>query len=291
MSNARYTQFFYTPHKAPVLLDCNFIIDPANGNGYGVRALKGQGISRVYMNSTASITGTVATTANQITAIAQGTSSLQIGMPVQGTGIPAQTVITSIISSSAVGISATPTGNHASETITYQAPGSPNPNAGNILVQFTDNFRRYFGGFSGFVSPVSGSAIAVTTGVTAGLLYTIVVLGNTSLAQWQKLGVPVGTVPAVGVTFMAPVTTTATGTGFIEVPAAAGSTIDHIEAIGDPNTTIQSSQSSTAIVGQSSGAYIWLACFANSVLTAPVSQSGVGLAFYFSNSKIMVDGE
>lgn len=291
MSNARYTQFFYTPHKKPVLIDCNFTVDQANGNGFGVRSLKGQGVYRVFMNSSASITGTVATTAAQITSIAQGTGSLAIGMPVQGTGIPASTVITSIISSSAVGISNTPTGNHSSESITYQAPGSPNPGTGTIIVQFNDCFNRYYGGFSGPVSPVSGTPINVTTGVTAGDTYVIVSLGTTSLAQWQALGVPIGTTPAVGVAFTAPITTTATGTGVIEVIAAAGSGIDHVEVIGDPNTTVVSSSNSTSIVGKSSGAYLILQCFSGGVQTAPAAGTTLGCAFYFSSSKIMVDGE
>lgn len=35
----------------PVLLNCNFVVDSANGNGFGVRSLKGSGISRVYMHT------------------------------------------------------------------------------------------------------------------------------------------------------------------------------------------------------------------------------------------------
>lgn len=38
----------------PVLLNCNFIVDSTNGNGFGVRSLKGAGISRLYMHTTAS---------------------------------------------------------------------------------------------------------------------------------------------------------------------------------------------------------------------------------------------
>lgn len=42
---------FYAPHVMPVLLDCNFIVDSANGNGFGVRGLKGQGISSLFMHT------------------------------------------------------------------------------------------------------------------------------------------------------------------------------------------------------------------------------------------------
>lgn len=44
---------FYAPHTRPILLDCNFIVDPTNGNGFGVRSLKGQGISSLFMHTTA----------------------------------------------------------------------------------------------------------------------------------------------------------------------------------------------------------------------------------------------
>lgn len=51
MANRYLTQFFYTFHKMPVLLDCNFIVDSTNGNGLGIRSLKGPGIANVFMNT------------------------------------------------------------------------------------------------------------------------------------------------------------------------------------------------------------------------------------------------
>lgn len=177
----------YSFGATPVLIDCNFIVDSTNGNGLGIRQLKGQGVKAVYMATSASITGTVATTAAQITSIAQGTSSLTVGMPVAGTGIPAGTTITSIISSSAVGISATPTGNHSSETITYVGFGNPLLNTGVATaseglawINLKSNYNRYLGGFSGFVSPPSGSAKnidATDAALTVGSPYTIATVG------------------------------------------------------------------------------------------------------------------
>src|ERR1700679_2275117 len=41
----------FAKHYAPVLLDCNFIVDSANGNGLGLRSLKGPGIKNVFMQS------------------------------------------------------------------------------------------------------------------------------------------------------------------------------------------------------------------------------------------------
>lgn len=38
-------------HTSPVLLDCNFIVDVANGNGLGIRSLKGPAVKAVYMHT------------------------------------------------------------------------------------------------------------------------------------------------------------------------------------------------------------------------------------------------
>lgn len=43
----------FAPHNAPVLLDCNFVVDSANGNGLGIRNLKGPKIANVFMNTSA----------------------------------------------------------------------------------------------------------------------------------------------------------------------------------------------------------------------------------------------
>lgn len=61
MANRTFENFghFYAPHTFPVLLDCNFIVDAANGNGLGIRSLKGPGIRNIYMHtSTTPGTGT-----------------------------------------------------------------------------------------------------------------------------------------------------------------------------------------------------------------------------------------
>lgn len=41
----------YSFGAQPVLIDCNFIVDAANGNGLGIRSLKGQGIRNVFMHT------------------------------------------------------------------------------------------------------------------------------------------------------------------------------------------------------------------------------------------------
>jgi hypothetical protein len=43
----------YQYEAYPVLLSCNFIVDPTNGNGLGQRSLKGSGIANVFMHTSA----------------------------------------------------------------------------------------------------------------------------------------------------------------------------------------------------------------------------------------------
>lgn len=166
------------------------------------------------------------------------------------------------------------------------AAGNANPANGIIKVQFQDNYNRYFGGFSGQVSPVSGTPLTAVVNHTS---YVIVSLGTATLAQWQAVGLPVGIAPAVGVAFIATATGTIGGSAAVEVGATAGSGIDHIEILGDPNVTLTSS--GLNIPGVQSGSYILLQCFAGGVLTAPANGSVIGLSFYLSNSQILVQGE
>lgn len=40
-------------HVKPVLLDCNFVVDSTNGNGLGIRSLKGPMVQNVFMHTSA----------------------------------------------------------------------------------------------------------------------------------------------------------------------------------------------------------------------------------------------
>jgi hypothetical protein len=54
LANRNFTnKQLFTFEVMPVLLSCNFIVDPANGNGLGLRSLKGEGIAAVYMHTSA----------------------------------------------------------------------------------------------------------------------------------------------------------------------------------------------------------------------------------------------
>lgn len=45
---------FYSFQSKPVILDLNFVVDSSNGNGLGVRSVKGQGVENVFMHTSAS---------------------------------------------------------------------------------------------------------------------------------------------------------------------------------------------------------------------------------------------
>lgn len=224
MANRRDIQFHYSPHNKATVLDCSFIVDASNGNGFGVRSLKKSGrISTVFMNT-----------------------------------------------------SSTP-GKAANGQL------NPNPQAGLIQVTLQDNYNAYLGGYSGFVSPLSGSQISISTGssLTAGHLYVITSLGTTTQAQWQTVGLSSSIKAAVGVSFIA-IATSGTGTGTVQTFATAGSNIDHVEVVGDAN--LMNNVNGASILGGGIGMIIQLACFKANALTAPAAGTVIGLNFYLNNS-------
>lgn len=167
----------------PQIVECNFVIDSANGNGLGIRSLKSNGyIENVFMHT-----------------------------------------------------STTPGSNNGFL--------NPNPLAGFAVIQFKNNFNYYLGGFTGFVSPVTGS-IKIDNGatLTLGQAYVISTLGNATAAQWLAIGVPPGITPAVGTSFIAIATGGGSGntsTSRVSTPTASG--IAGVEVVGDPNASIANS--------------------------------------------------
>lgn len=58
MANRNYPNSrMYTGHFMPVLLDCNFVVDSTNGNGLGIRSLKGPYIANVFMHTSSTPAG------------------------------------------------------------------------------------------------------------------------------------------------------------------------------------------------------------------------------------------
>ena len=169
------------------------------------------------------------------------------------------------------------------------AAGSPNPAPGTIVVQMQDNFNRSFSGFNAIVSPVSGTPIALSgSNLTTGTAYIIVSLGTSTAADWHAAGLPAGVTPAVGASFIAAATGAGAGSGSVETTASAGSQVMTIETVGDPNASVSPNPGST----QGFGAQFILQCRNNAgAIAAPANGSVISLAFYLSNSSILVAGE
>ncbi len=166
-------------------------------------------------------------------------------------------------------------------------PSTLNPAAGTIIVQLQDNYNLLMGMDSSIISPLSGSSLLVASaGLTAGVAYTITILGTTSVAQWHALGVPAGITPAVGVSFIA-LATSATGTGAVQTTAAAGSGVATIELV-KPALTLAPNR----LQQPATGAQLIVQCrdYAGA-LVAPAAGSIISLKFYLSNSSITVQGE
>lgn len=108
----------YDSLAQPVRIGCNFVVDASNGNGLGIRQLKGSLVRNVFMHTSAS----------------------------PGVGV----------------------GGYL----------NPNPPSGYALIQLRENYIRYGGGFSGFVSPTTGSSLAINaTALTPNAPYIITAPG------------------------------------------------------------------------------------------------------------------
>lgn len=168
---------------------------------------------------------------------------------------------------------------------------NPNPLAGFATIQFKNNFNYYLGGFTGFVSPITSPTTSTNSGLTVGQAYVITVLGTTTLAEWQTIGLQPGLVPTVGQTFIAIATGTGgSHTGKVGLPAVSG--ITSIEVVGNPNVSIANSS-----ISPNGGAYVTVQFLGatssgSTVLipTAPIASSTIGMTFYFDGSSVTVDG-
>lgn len=158
--------------------------------------------------------------------------------------------------------------------------------AGVYQVNFVDPYAKFLGLEWNMWSPNSGSSILVASaGTVSGTTYVITIVGTTTTAGWQTLGLPVGVTPAVGVAFKASATTTAAGTGAVQVQLAAGSGILAIEMIGNPGLTMYPSGIGAA------NSYVIFQCLAATdastttlIAKDPTQNSTLSLEFYFSDS-------
>ncbi len=166
---------------------------------------------------------------------------------------------------------------------------NPNPADGTIILQLQDNYNSVLSVQAASIrSPLSGSSLLVASaGLTAGVAYTITILGTTTTAAWHTLGVPAGVTPAVGVSFIA-LATSAVGTGAVQITAAAGSGVASVEIVGNPNLSI----APNGLASQGYGAQIILQCrdYAGA-LVAPTDTSVITLNLLMSDSSIKVQGQ
>lgn len=146
------------------------------------------------------------------------------------------------------GLSGAPCGSVFMHTSTTPATGNPNPANGYILINLVSPYYQYLNGYAQVVSPMSGGAINVTTGVTSGLTYVISSLGNTALAGWTNLGLPAGVTPIVGAGFIAASTTVSTGTGQIQTPATSGAGVSFIDLAANPTFVAQATAGAQIIL-------------------------------------------
>lgn len=171
---------------------------------------------------------------------------------------------------------------------------NPNPAVGLCLVQMKNNFNVYLGGFSGFVSPIVSPTTAITSGLTVGAAYVITVLGTTTLAEWQTIGLPLGLTPTVGQAFIAIATGTGgSHTGKVGIPSVSAALT--AEVIGDPNQSINNSS-----IASNGGAWTLLqflaptistgAYIAPMIPTAPANGTVIGMSFFYDQSSVTVDG-
>jgi hypothetical protein len=165
-----FRQFVMTPHNALVALDFNFIVDQANGNGLGIRSLKGQGIKAVYMNTSATPAGPVNPAAGYIYVQLEDSYNRYLygvnGVVVPSTGAPISISGAGVLT---VGIPYIIASVGTSTAANWQAVGLPVGITPAVGVSF---FATATGGGTG-----TGSVVA--SGVSG--IDQIVVVGNPSL--------------------------------------------------------------------------------------------------------------
>lgn len=163
----------------------------------------------------------------------------------------------------------------------------PASSTGIYLIQFDDQYTNIYGvSISQGYGNVTGVAVNAGSFVT-GTAYIIQTMGNTTQAQWVAAGVPVNTVAAVGVGFVA----TGAGAGTGTVKAYAGDTIVNVEAVGDPTLAIKGNPGATGSFGASVGSSLFIATLgtANTPVNGATGTT-LGIEFYLGISSSPVNG-
>lgn len=117
---------------------------------------------------------------------------------------------------------------------------NPNPANGYAVIGLKNNFNYYLGMRGSVAAPATNTG---TTSTVTGTVYTITLVGTTTVAQWQAVGLPSWLTPTVGQSFVATATQAIGGNG--TVGTAGVTNIGSIAVVGDPNQTISSSNIAT----------------------------------------------
>ena len=158
------------------------------------------------------------------------------------------------------------------------AAGNPNPSPGYIVVQFANGYSGHLVTAHSVTSPAGGSNVSISSGLSQGKPYIISVLGTSTAAQFQAVGLPTNLTPTVSQSFIATTGLPSGGTGQVQLAAAAGSTISTIEALPGAALGINTANGT--------GGQILLQCLAptnsgttTKVATAPAAGSVIELQF------------
>ena len=140
-----------------------------------------------------------------------------------------------------------------SSVLMNKAAAASSPAAGYIVVKLAQNFNRLLGVYSTISAPVvGGGGTALDSGaLVQGRAYVIRSLGTSTAANWVTAGLPVGYVPAVGMTFICTAAGAAgVGLGNGTVKLADVSNVLGLELIGNPQAMLAGQAVSGPVGGQ-----------------------------------------
>lgn len=171
---------------------------------------------------------------------------------------------------------------------------NPNPAVGFALIQLKQNFNVFLGvsGWS-FNVPTATSTKIDNSVLTIGQAYVISILGDSTLALWQSVGLPKGVTPAVGVSFIATAigSTGEANTSTSRVMLPTTSLITAVEVVGNPTL------SSNSNIASNAGEWVliqFMAATSSSVTTliptAPATTSICSIRLLFDGSTVTIDG-
>lgn len=280
---------FYVPHVTPVLVDCNFVVDATNG--LGITSLKGQGVQNVFMHtSTTPATGNNGfvnpNPANGLIVVQLAdnfnrlySSFSQVQAPVTGSAL-------------AVNATALTVG------VAYQI---------TVLGGATAADWVALGVPRGVTAAVGVSFVALATGAGSDAVSKVKAIGNSGVSGIEVVGnpnlsinpVPVGGTPHVGgwlllqclgSTFTAAAYTPAGTISVGVIPVATGTAGDAVtnnagvlNSVGGQDVSLNA-QTFTGTAASLSGTI-------TQSLAAPTASSVISLAFYLSQSSVVVAGE